>query len=1111
MKNRVISLLMAVCMTGILGIGNVRPVSAEEMVSETEEVLGVTVSESEDTRADSITAQADSQIYFTSEYPAVGKELGVEVTGMTGNLSYEWKVDGVIKGRDAAYTPLQEDLEKFISVTVKDSKGSSLSKQVFFSRLPVIYINTENGAVIGDKENYITSEFIIQGNETYNSETTTLYNGTAGVRGRGNSTWSLPKKPYKVKLDKGTDLFGFGKSKHWVLLANYYDTSFIRNKLAYDLSGDMGIPYMQSVLADVVLNGVYVGNYQLCEQVRSEEGRVDVTDWEDVAADAAKAIVKAESLTDEDQDALEEQMTENLTWITSDKVDYAGSTYTISEYYQIPDIEGGYILELDTYMDEVSIFYTDKNQPMMFKEPEYANTNEDMMNYVRTYIQAFEDAVYADDYKTEYNGEVMHYSDFFDMDSLVDYWIVQEIFFNIDSMKNSTYMYKQHGEKFKMGPVWDMDCSSGASPVSDLPVNQWQTLYFSAAAQENQWYKELVKDPYFLREVYNRYWEIRDTYIQNMLDSIDTLSAEIKESAEASLDLWRLESYESARSTLKTWMTDRIAFLDQKMDTFDTFAAEFLQGNKKIEVFWAYEYPAEKDTVSEGRSVCDFMTYEKIKTFLEIYNEDRNIKRTELWYNGEKYSELYSESWDIYELQHFLYPKEDGVVQLYTYDEYGNVLDSYYCTVKLNKMVGLEVIPPEKYMYKIGEELDETGMEVYAVYDSGIKRKLFSYGVSPLQRESGVQTIDVKCWEMSDSFDVIVMGSGEWCNRIRVLKGPDKDTYILGEELDLTGLVIAAELNDGTLIETTNYRVSEMTDELGVQTITVYSNWYQTTFDVCVVENAIPLEDISLKTARREMIIGEKIPLEIIFTPERTTDAKNIVWKSSDENVLAVNKLGEVFARWPGKATVTATLGDLKVSCDITVYGIEQIYKDITPDLWYYDEANWGYVTGLMTGYGNGTFGGADMLVRAQFATILYRLMGQPEQASYEPIFPDVPSDTFYTKPVLWAAQHGIITGYTDTGRFGPNDRITREQVAAILYRLTYAMDIDTSQRVDISGYPDAANVSAFAIDAMEWAVGTGLIQGSQGYLNPQGNACRAEAITIMLRYVAFLSQIEEM
>ena len=164
-----------------------------------------------------------------------------------------------------------------------------------------------------------------------------------------------------------------------------------------------------------------------------------------------------------------------------------------------------------------------------------------------------------------------------------------------------------------------------------------------------------------------------------------------------------------------------------------------------------------------------------------------------------------------------------------------------------------------------------------------------------------------------------------------------------------------------------------------------------------------------------------------------------------------------------------------------------------------------------MTGYGNGTFGGADMLVRAQFATILYRLMGQPEQASYEPIFPDVPSDTFYTKPVLWAAQHGIITGYTDTGRFGPNDRITREQVAAILYRLTYAMDIDTSQRVDISGYPDAANVSAFAIDAMEWAVGTGLIQGSQGYLNPQGNACRAEAITIMLRYVAFLSQIEEM
>ena len=434
MKRRVFTKFAAICMAAVMLFSDAGAVMAA------------------DTATDEVELAADEQsVSFTAEYAEIGVPLSVDVTGMTGNLKYDWQVGGKSVGAEATYTPTENDLEKFITVTVADEVGINASAELFFSKLPVIYINTENGVSITDKENYITSEFIIQGNSEYNTETTTLYNGTAGVRGRGNSTWSLPKKPYKVKLDKSTNLLGFGKSKHWVLLANFYDMTYMRNKLSYDLSGDLGEPYMQSILTDVVMNGQYIGNYQLCEQIRVDENRVDILNWEDVAADAAKAVKKANGLTSDDQDAIEEQMVADMGWVTSGSVKYNGVEYSVSDCFEIPDIDGGYILEMDEYMDEANTFYSSDGMPMMFNSPEFVN--KDMVNYVSGYINAFEDAISSGNHTTTYNGETVHYTDLFDMDSLVDNWIVQEIFFNEDFMKKSTYMYKDSGEKFKMGPV----------------------------------------------------------------------------------------------------------------------------------------------------------------------------------------------------------------------------------------------------------------------------------------------------------------------------------------------------------------------------------------------------------------------------------------------------------------------------------------------------------------------------------------------------------------------------------------------------------------------------------------------------------------------------------
>ena len=123
---------------------------------------------------------------------------------------------------------------------------------------------------------------------------------------------------------------------------------------------------------------------------------------------------------------------------------------------------------------------------------------------------------------------------------------------------------------------------------------------------------------------------------------------------------------------------------------------------------------------------------------------------------------------------------------------------------------------------------------------------------------------------------------------------------------------------------------------------------------------------------------------------------------------------------------------------------------------------------------------------------------------------PDVPNGQFYTSAVLWASQKevGIITGYDNTGHFGPADQITREQLVTMMYRYAGFVKADRSIKKELDEFPDADMVNAFASDAMKWAVGTGMIKGDNGYLNPGGNANRAECATIIMRFIRYSRSI---
>ncbi|MCD8383325.1 MAG: CotH kinase family protein [Clostridiales bacterium] len=526
-------------------------------------------------------------VSITNSYVSAGTALTVQTEGYSegSSLQYKWTVDGVDTGSSGdSYTPSADDAEKWIQVTVSCAGYEDQTAEIYFSELPVMYLDFDLDAVIADKTTYVDGTMNLQGNGTYTSSSQ-LYSGALEVKGRGNTSWNADKKPFKLKLDAKTNLLGMGKNKHWVLLANATEGSMMRNDLAYKLSGLWGLTYQDGTWVEVVINGEYYGTYYLCEHVRVGSTRVDIEDLADAAADAADAVVEAGLLSD--ADGLADAMEEDLSWISSDSFTYGGVTFKVSDYYAFDKNQltsGGFLFELDAYYDEVSKFRSSLNQPIMFNTPEYANTNQDMMDYAKEFINAFEASIQSADFQASYNGETVSAYDLFDFDSLVSYWMIQELFMNEDGMKKSTYFYKDQDtadeiSKMFMGPVWDMDWSSDGEGGGDYTA--WQTVYYNDGAQANQWYKYLCQDPYFLTEARAFYWEHRSE-ILDMVASIygeadndiftDNAYSYLYDAAVANETLWGKYKlgYDGEVAKLYTWLNNRISWLDENMASIDT-------------------------------------------------------------------------------------------------------------------------------------------------------------------------------------------------------------------------------------------------------------------------------------------------------------------------------------------------------------------------------------------------------------------------------------------------------------------------------------------------------------------------------------------------------------
>ena len=373
--------------------------------------------------------------------------------------------------------------------------------QVKCSGLPVVFINTPAAAEIPPK----TEDWLAESNITiYNTDCSVDFSGTTGIRGRGNSTWKYPKKPYALKLDSKAEILGMPKHKRWVLLANWLDRTLLRNHVSFRIAMQTDLAWTpRGEFVEVILNGNHIGNYYLCEHIKVDKNRVNIQELEE------------------------------------------------------SDIDGGFMMELDTYYDEVFKFKSAVKQfPYMFKDPD--EVNEDQFAFMKDFIDNLENSLYD---KARFSTR--EYEQYLDIDSFIDWWITYELSGTTETHHpKSVYVHKDNGGKLKAGPVWDFDWKSFR------PSNKtWVT-------KEHLYFDVLFDDPVFVAKVKER-WNKHESRLREIPAFIDSEAARIRNSEVINHQMWPVTqntnedidlTFAEAVARMKQSYENKLEFMDKEID-----------------------------------------------------------------------------------------------------------------------------------------------------------------------------------------------------------------------------------------------------------------------------------------------------------------------------------------------------------------------------------------------------------------------------------------------------------------------------------------------------------------------------------------------------------------
>lgn len=394
--------------------------------------------------------------------------------------------------------------------------------QVQLTNIPTIYINTVDSVPVLNKTTWVPGFITVVGGDSSDVQV----KDTIEIRGRGNSTWWMAKKPYRIKFNQKRHLLNMkDDAKDWVLLANYADKTLIRNAVAFEIGQYIGMEFTPSVkFADVYLNNVFLGNYFVTDQIEAGKNRVDI-----------------------------------------EKLD----TLDVAE----PNVSGGYLFERDGfYNTELVWFNTPRSVYFTVKEPDPMLIKPDQLTYLNNFVNNFETKIFSTTWKDTLSG----YRAILDTASFLRWYIASELTGNIDCFW-STCMYKRRNDpKIYYGPLWDFDIAfnNDYRRKNHTWVRMIDSRYNYGAFDNRTWINQVATDPWFKIGVNNLWKDIIAKDIKNHLQTyIDSLVTVLDSSIIKNYEKWptidsliynewyKCPTYQGYVDSLKTYVNNRVDFL----------------------------------------------------------------------------------------------------------------------------------------------------------------------------------------------------------------------------------------------------------------------------------------------------------------------------------------------------------------------------------------------------------------------------------------------------------------------------------------------------------------------------------------------------------------------
>jgi spore coat protein CotH len=461
--------------------------------------------------------------FLTENNPSLNSSLYLSITGNR------------ISGKFPATADWQSMIATFehsgVSVEVNDSVQANALSVQDFSDIQTYTVLMEDGrkasynvdvvAFTGLPIIYLTTSgnAPIDSKEDYVNGTVTIKGGRdfddtssalMKIRGRGNSTWGIhPKKPFQMKLDDKSTFLDMPSKKKWLFLAEYSDKTMLRNTISFEMGYLSNLEWTpKSSFAEVYINDKYNGTYNITEKVEEGSNRVDIGD-------------------------------------------------------------DGFLLEIDQLerLDADDVYFYTNAFLIGIKEPNL-DWDDEQFKYIKAHINEFEAALFASDFADPTNG----YAKYIDIDSFIDWYLINEITKNVDSKDfSSIYFHLALGEKIKMGPLWDFDLSFGNIDYADPRYSSGFWI------KDNPWFARLFSDSVFVGKVKNRFTFFKDN--QNVImDKIDAYAEKLNFAQQENDAKWGtlgiyvwpnplwFDTYSEEVFHLKDWYTRRMTWLDNALN-----------------------------------------------------------------------------------------------------------------------------------------------------------------------------------------------------------------------------------------------------------------------------------------------------------------------------------------------------------------------------------------------------------------------------------------------------------------------------------------------------------------------------------------------------------------